>query len=346
MSQSGWKAAIALTLLLLVPLTSWAEDLFTLSLRVSPEQMKAGEDALLAKALRIEVVRLTGEPDATRKMGPERLRNPRRWVVRYTFLPRKVEGVTVGQVLQVTFDKRRLLDAFDQVGLRFWPPSVRPALLVIGWWNAYGTEKMVTPTLAQRPDLDLGYAAYLLGLQARLPDKDQPALRRPVINGETVEALRRRYGIDGVVRAYFEERFEQGRRQVRAAAEAMLPEWGGTQRGQTEAATPADAFRALLGRFLPRWRARYGSAAGTESIVRLVLRRPTPQTLFRLEKLLNAAAPIVRQATLVELDRKAARFEVIYQGPWSTLAQRLNRLPGFQIFSANVPRQRIELVHE
>lgn len=333
-------------LLLLAPLPSVAEDLFTLSLRVSPEQMKAGEEALLAKALRIEVVRLTGELDAAAKLGQARLRNPRRWVVRYTFLPRKVEGVTVGQLLQVTFDKRRLLDAFDQTGLRFWPAEARPKLLIIGWWNAYGTEKMVTRALAQRPDLDLGYAAYLLGLQARLPDRDQPALRRPVINGETVEALRRRYGVDGVVRAYFEERFEQGQRQVRAAAEALLPEWGGTQRGQTQAATPAEAFQALLGRFLPPWRARYGSAAEAESVVQLVLRQPTPQALFRLEKLLNGAAPIVRQATLVELDRKAARFEVIYQGPWGTLAQHLNQLPGFQIFAANVPRQRIELVHE
>lgn len=313
-----------------------ADDLFTLKLRLPEVQAARSVDGLLRKAVEIELQRLTGEAHIEPALLGYFSKRPQRWIQRYSFSPYRQEGVVIGQWLQLVFDKAQMLKAMEARGLTYWPAQVRPRLLIIGYWGLQGTQTPLTPALmAEQPDLDLVYAAYLLGLQVKLPTVNDPVAQRPILTEENIAELCQRYGVDGVLRLYFEEQFIQGDRRVQLHWESVLPERNERLAGTLQGATPKVVFTRLLRARMADWRADFQQRVGQESEATLVLKTTVPEALVQLEATLKHAAPLVRRVHLVEARRGEGRYAIRWRGGWPALQTLLAQISSIRILDAN-----------
>jgi len=321
-----------------------AEDLFTLKLRVPEVQAPRSVDGVLREAVGIELQRLTGRADIDSEQLQYFRKQPRRWIQRYSFAPYRQEGVAIGQWLQLVFDKAQLLKAMEARGLTYWPAQVRPRLLIIGYWSLQGTQTPLTPALiAEQPDLDLVYAAYLLGLQVKLPMVDDPVAQRPILTEENIAELCQRYGVDGVLRLYFEEQFIQGARRVQLHWESFLLEQNERLAGTVKDATPKAAFSKLLLARMADWRAAFQQRVSQVGEATLVLKTTRPEALVHLETSLKQAAPLVRSVQLVQARQGEGHYSVRWRGGWHALLALLAQLPGVRILEADETSAQVVL---
>ncbi len=318
-----------------------ADGLFTLKLRTTPGQ---DEGALLKRAVLLELGRLSGEARIDPAIARYFTKRPRRWIQRYFYSSYRQDGVVVGQWLNLVFDRKRLLEAMTAQGLPFWPLHARPRLLLTGHWMVRGTKRRLDAALLrERPDLNLIHAAYLLGIRVVTPDRGDDRVRRPVLTDEDVRVLRDRYGIDGVLRLYFEDGFEQGRRYVRLYWESLLPDWQERLNGTIREATPVRAFRALLQARIAAWRGHYQMAGQQSGQAELVLKTQNPEDLLALERLLRDSAPPVVHVQLVEARKGEGCYTIRWQGGWQTLQALIERMPHVRIVTRDQQASRLVL---
>lgn len=308
------RRKVAWLLLLLSMGAVQAQDLFSLKLKVDEAAYQQGVPALLKQAVAIEVVKLTGHPQIDPAIMHYFTKRPMRWISRYAFRPNMQQGVKMGYWLELYFDRQRLLQALEQQQLQFWPANLRPKLLVAAVWSAYGTQqRLIKEHVQARPELDLAYVGHLFGIPLQQPRTEDDQAFAPVLSEQDVIVLNQTYQVDGVIRGYFEEHFDQ-KRVVSLDWELMVPDWFLRERGTFQGDTPLLAFEQMLVSVLPLLRRHAAQNMDVEIEAEIILQQPKAETVFALEKYLQAGKPLVRSAFLQAVSRQRAVFSVRYQG--------------------------------
>ncbi|GEM_PF-5748647 len=164
----------------LTPETS-TETMPTSSAQQLNRYLKEGMSKLL--------VRLTGSRQVLKDAATQPLlKDPKKWLQRYTFQPRKEEGVVVGQNLVLVFDRQRILQYFQQAGLVIWPYHRRPHLLALGTYEVEGLKVPLDQRgIESHLNLDFRPVAEALGLPVDVPEELTPLLPDENIEGTTDE---------------------------------------------------------------------------------------------------------------------------------------------------------------
>ncbi len=326
-------------------LASISDELFTLKLRLTGEQGVRATDTLLREAVGIELQRLSGELQIEPAVLSYFTAHPQRWVQRFSFSPYRQEGVVMGQWLTLVFDRPKWLQAMVDQGVTYWPAFARPRLLLIGDWVLHGTQTPIDRKLIEKhPDVDLAYAAYLLGMRVQLPEPEDDLARRPVLTQEDVAYLAQHYGVDGVLRLYFEDRFVGGARHVQLYWESDVPGWEAAhETGSLEGREPVSVFRTLLLQRMQVWRQPFEQTLNETRQVEVTFNTPSAEKLITLLKRLRAETPLVSAAHLVAARPGEGRYVITWRGGWQMLEALLSRLPGVRLVSSSEASAQVRL---
>ncbi len=314
-----------------------AMDLFTLRIPAPPA---AKENALLKEALAIELVRLSGE--GTLPVGAQALlQAPRRFVARIVYLPLEQAGGLVGQQLEVHFARAPLLKAMEQVGLTYWPLSMRPKVMVALVWSAQGQAVPVTPDVMQvRPDLNIEPLLYQLGLPHQVPRQaDDSLFHRPVLSMARVKAEIK--GLDGVVRLYASDSLRESPERVAVDWESLLPTWPDQATGHARGPNTLEAVRRVFLELMAHWRQRYEAVASVEGDATLKVQAPDAARLLAFDAAIQTLKPFVVQAQMTQVRKGEAIYDVVYQGTWETLVRALQQRLAAQVVASDPVEQML-----
>lgn len=163
-------------------------------------QMPDERDAALVRALRVLILRMTGDPDAMNNAAfAPYLNDPQSLIQQYVF------NAVEPQALVVDFDPGSVDRAMREAGVPIWG-SHRPSILV--WWlQQEGEESSLWGDIPGAESV-LERAADYRGLPIVLPLADLP--EQTIVNRETLladppEAIRQlseRYAVDGLLTVY------------------------------------------------------------------------------------------------------------------------------------------------
>lgn len=331
----SFVSAVFFTLMTLTAY-SYADDAIDL-FEVRLLQLDEAEQALsatdidrqLQQAMRIELVRLTGDPGFLSRPGAQGfLQSPKRWLKHYRFEPYRVDGVVVGRWLVFEFDPNRFYETFQKQGLVIWPLANRPTTLVMGSQRVAGTLiKLTSETLGNLPRLDFRPEAAQLALPVETPDlaaawvyPDSTGVNARVADLLQTSDARFLLSFQVVATIQGGERY---RWQLfdRSGTLALTGQARSTELRQDFYQTFADLIRFYSARYREQ-----ATFLGTLTLK--VSRLTSADALIELEAALNAMKPVVHQVRLMSVQQKMAEFEVVYQGRYEDLLAKIHALPG------------------
>lgn len=163
---NAWSIGFVLVFLFLITTPLKAEDsFFTVDVEVTDfEQSKL--DNYFESAIRVLLVRLTGNPDIVlHPVARQLINQPRAWVRNYQLVNRQADGVVLGQDVRVEFNNLRIINQLQQAEIPIWPQVQRPKIVVVGDWLQRGLRADFSQEgLEFRPDLDFRAYPTSIGL--------------------------------------------------------------------------------------------------------------------------------------------------------------------------------------
>lgn len=143
-------------------------SLFRIELAKTPTQTF---DALLNRAMQLELIRLTGSLSVLHNADAKQMiKQPKAWLSNYGYQPRMQDGVKVGETVFFEFDADRIYSHFQKVNLVVWPKNSRPKLLVMASQSMAGSlTKLTRSNLEYRSDVAFRDFANNVGLKIHIP---------------------------------------------------------------------------------------------------------------------------------------------------------------------------------
>lgn len=285
-------------------------------------------DESLLKAIRIELIRLTGNPSFLSQPEAETfVQSPKAWLKSYRYESYEQEGVKVGNWLVFEFDQQRFYRYFQQQGLVIWPMANRPTTLVMGSQLIAGTlVKLTGETLDYLPKLNYRNTALQLGLPIETPQyatnwvyPDADGSNQRV--ADILQSSDARYLLSFQVVASISgsERYKW---QLFDRSGISLLQ--GETREEPEQGYFEDTFSELLRLYSAPYREQ---AEFLGSLTLTVDNIHSVEQLTELEKRLKAMKPTVHQVRLTSVEKHQVVFEVVYQGEYIRLVNRLAAMP-------------------
>lgn len=327
-------------------------SLFTLVESFDPEVDASGQvvkspdlNYKIRLGMRDLLLRLTGDAALLQSQeGRAFMEDAKGWLKRYSFEPRKEEGVTVGQNLLLEFDRQRLLKAFQAKNIIVWPQKERPKTLVMGALLQQGGLLNLTPeALSYRPDIEFRPYPQLLALPFVLAANERNWVY-PMADAASpaqVQALLMQAGADYLLSFRLEQNL-QGRSEL---------QWRlYNQAGQAVAFDSAAGAKgvALTQRMFDRLMAVYSdgyrqSASVLGAAVLGLNRLNSAEQLIEAERFLRAQRPTIHQVKLLALQGARAEFEVVYQGRYEDLLAAFMGIEGAELLEQSAVTARVEL---
>lgn len=296
------------------------------------DSQKSLDDSLL-DAIKIELVRLTGNPEFI--LQPEAqtfIETPKAWLKSYRYEPYEQDGVRVGTFLVFEFDQERFYDYFQKQGLVIWPYVNRPVTYVMGSQLIAGTlVKLNRQNLSYSPKLDFRNKANQLGLPYEIPANEGQWIYPDSTDGFNPRIPDVLQGTDAVYLLSFQvvsdmdgsERFKW-----------QLFNRNGQSLMQAEASgsSPSVYFETTLQQLMQAYSASYREQAEFLGSLTLVVKDMTSvDRLTKAEEALINLKPIVHQARLSSVSEKQATFEIVYQGDYNRLLEHLQKIDDLQL---------------
>lgn len=324
-------------LFVVIALASWqvqAEySLFKVSVKLKEaESRKAQYDEAIAKAARIELIRLTGRLDINRQPEVKPfLKKPQNWITSYQYLPIEQEGVVVGNLIEFQFNEKKIYEYFEQQNLLVWPLNLRPKTLVMGTQVLGGSETYLDQQgLKYLPTVDYRNSAGRLGLPIVVPANTKLWTKAKKVEGDKKVA----YAIseakadflmayevfaqtDGTNEFYWKLYNQNGK----------LVKQGQASNKQTQN-NLRNVFASLLNYYSRAYR---DQASFLGSVTLEVTNVNSVEQLTELENTLVNLKPLIHQAKLTQLHNFQASFDLIYQGKYEHLLNRLQKVKGLTI---------------
>jgi len=294
---------------------------------------KASLDDSLLNAIKIELVRLTGNPEFV--LQPEAqtfIQSPKAWLKSYRYEPYEQDGVRVGTFLVFEFDPERFYDYFQKQGLVIWPYANRPVTYVMGSQLIAGTlVKLNQQNLSYSPKLDFRNKAEQLGLPYDVPSNEGQWIYPDSTDGFNPRIPDLLQGMDATYLLRFHvssdmdgsERFKW-----------QLFNRNGQSLLQSEASgsDPSVYFETTLQELMQTYSASYREQAEFLGSLTLVVKNITSvEHLTKTEAALISLKPIVHQARLSAVSEKQATFELVYQGDYNRLLEHLQKIKDLQL---------------
>lgn len=289
---------------------------------------QALDDSLL-KAIRIELIRLTGNPEFLVQPEAETfVQSPKAWLKSYRYEPYEQEGVKVGTWLVFEFDQQRFYRYFQQQGLVIWPMSNRPKTLVMGSQLIAGTlVKLNQSRLSYLPKLNYRNTASQLGLPIETPVQSTDWVY-PDADGsnqrvaDILQSSDARYLLSFQVISSINGSERYKWQLFNRNGISLLQD---DIRNEPEQGYFEETFSELLRLYSASYREQaefLGSLTLTVDNVQSV------EQLTELEKRLKAMKPSVHQVRLTSVEKHQVVFELVYQGEYIRLVNRLAAMPG------------------
>lgn len=295
-----------------------------------PKTAQQSFDAALLAAMRIELIRLSGNRSILQKPeGKYFLDNPKLWLKNYGYKPQVVEGVVVGQNIYFEFAEQRIYQQFQKSGLQVWPYSKRPKVLIMMSENLGGAQTRFTQTaLDYRADVDFRAVAEEVALPIRipatesdwlLPDSDLNAAMLQEImqqkNDSFLLVLNLHQTQNDSAQLYwflYNSKLEKlDQKVIRLTLNRTL--------NQELSDTVIDLFERLSQPYL-----NSSTVLGLFSLEVAGLQRF--EDFKKLEDFLLLQKPQFRQVKLLELTNGVAKFDIEYQGEYGSVIRSLGLL--------------------
>ncbi len=128
-------------------------------------------DALLKRAIQIQLIRLTGSMDVLSSPKSQVFtKNPKNWLNTYGYRPVIVDGVTVGEKIFFEFSAQSIHAQFQKSDLLVWPLHKRPKLFVVASHSLAGSvTKLTEQNLQYRTDMYFTNFARNVALEIDVP---------------------------------------------------------------------------------------------------------------------------------------------------------------------------------
>lgn len=306
-------------------------NLFTVKIVETDAEAAQGKRAafneLLEKAVKIELVRLTGSAEVLSQSETQAILNqPKKWLKNYRYEPYEQDGVRVGTQLVFEFDRERVYRYFQQQGLVVWPLANRPQTLVMGSQLLAGSlMKLDQTNLSYLPNIDYRPIAQQLAMPVQVGSSESvwvypDAEETHPVAADVMQETEARYllSFQAVMDVQGGESLKW---QLFAKDGSVLlsqPLTDGDTKAQLE-----QAFAQLMSFYSAGYREQAGFLGSLTLSVNGI---DQVDKLNALETWLNQQKPILHQARLNHVTPTQAVFELIYQGDY---AQVLNRLAGW-----------------
>lgn len=296
------------------------------------DSKKSLDDSLL-DAIKIELVRLTGNPEFILQNEAQTfIQNPKAWLKSYRYEPYEQDGVRVGTFLVFEFDQERFYDYFQKQGLVIWPYANRPVTYVMGSQLIAGTlVKLNRQNLSYLPKMDFRNKANQLGLPYEVPSNKGQWIYPDSTDGfnpripDLLQGTEASYLLSFQVVSDMDgsERFKW-----------QLFNRNGQSLLQAEASGSSSNvyFEATLQQLMQTYSASYREQAEFLGSLTLVVKNVTSvERLTKAEEALIDLKPIVHQARLSAVSEKQATFEIVYQGDYNRLLEHLQKIDDLQL---------------
>ena len=294
---------------------------------------KASLDDSLLNAIKIELVRLTGNPEFILQPEAETfVQNPKAWLKSYRYEPYEQDGVRVGTFLVFEFDQERFYDYFQKQGLVIWPYVNRPITYVMGSQLIAGTlVKLNQQNLSYSPRLDFRNKANQLGLPYEVPLNEGQWIYPDSSDGFNPRIPDILQGTDAAYLLSFQsisgmdgsERFKW--QLFNRNGQSLL-------QSESTGSTSYTYFENTLQRLMQAYSASYRAQAEFLGSLTLVVKNITSvDRLTKTEDALKNLKPIVHQARLLGVSENQASFEVVYQGDYNRLLDHLQGMGDLQL---------------
>lgn len=281
-------------------------------------------DTALAKAVRIELIKLSGDLSlAKRKEVKPLLKTPRKWLERYQHVHIKKEGVVIGQQIRFVFNEQKLYKFFQENNLVIWPRSERPITLV------YGSQKLDTrvvkikqQNIANLLRLDFRWSASRLVLPIVIPTKSSPWVFPGGQHASLdFKALLQAHKANFVM-TFQEEIKVSGARFFtwQLYNKQGLKVKSGRAENKRALTNLRNVFASLLGFYSKQYRQ---SASILNSMTIEVSGLNNFTKFKKAETLLQKLKPTVHQVNLTKMIEDKAVFEMVYQGSYDKFIEKL-----------------------
>ncbi|MFA6699381.1 MAG: DUF2066 domain-containing protein [Thiomicrospira sp.] len=317
---------------------TWAQtdmDLFIIEKPIEAAQEK-DLDEVFRSAMSDLLIRAVGSKSVIQSPASVAyLTQARQWIKHYQFVNRESDGVVIGRMLRVEFDRARLLKAFQRDQIVIWPYSERPDTLLLGQWEQRGLSvNLSEESLQYRVDLDYRDEATLLGLPITLAANDQ------FYQGFDVVSLMQQASLPADLQARFAQSGQDYLMLFKADVIGGVTrfEWALFSLKNAErirhADLSAEAFMPLLSDTLSSLLAIYSrpyrESAGALGLLHFDISGVQAYEDFeKIEQALTQLRPRVQEVRLVRVEGALVRFELIYQGYYTDVVRRLSALPIF-----------------
>jgi hypothetical protein len=317
---------------------TWAQsdmDLFIVEKPIEAGQEK-NLDEVFRSAMSDLLIRAVGSKSVVQSPASAAyLSQARQWLKHYQFVNRESDGVVIGRMLRVEFDRARLLKAFQRDQIVIWPYSERPATLLLGQWEQRGLSvNLSEESLQYRPDLDYRDEAGLLGLPITLAGDDQ------LYQGFDVATLMQQAMLPVDLQALFAQSGQEYVMLFKADVIGRVTrfEWALFSLKTAERVRHSDlsgeAFMPLLNEALSSLLAAYSrpyrESAGALGLLQFDINGVRRYEDFeKIEQALMQLRPRVQDVRLLRVEGESVRFELIYQGYYTDMVRRLQALPTF-----------------
>lgn len=328
-------------LLLCMPTFVMAEstiDLFEVRLvqQADETEEKQPFNKLLLKAIRIELLRLTGAKDILSQPEAETfVKQPKKWLKNYRYEPMMMDGVKVGNYVVFQFDRQRFYQYFQKQGLLIWPLENRPTTLVMGSRKLAGSlVKLDETSLSYLPTLDYRDIAQQLGLPIEMGDTGKrwiyPSNQKenPLVV-DSLQTQTARY-----VLTFQVEPLASGKDRV--AWQLFNRNGVMMQQGLNSQGSAKSALNKIFLRLMDTYSKTYREQAQFLGSLTLDIQSLDGiDSLLQIEKGLNQQKPLIHQARLASMNGQTAQFEITYQGDYPKVIRRIAQQPGLVIVDDN-----------
>lgn len=339
MRTFAWVLFFTLMNFVSVSFANTNETLFTVKM-VQSEDVEAREATnktanfkhLLGKAMEVELVRLTGSTDILHQDEAQpMLKQPKKWLKRYRYEAFEQDGVRVGTVLVFEFDKKRFYRYFQQQGLIVWPLTNRPLTLVMGSQLIAGSlVKLDESVLGYIPNFDYRKIGQKFALPVETadsngrwvyPDSETENIQIPDLMQMTSARFLLSFQVVMDLQGGESLKWQLFDRQGRVLMSEPLKE--GAIQTQLN-----DIFLQLMSYYSAGYREQ---AQFLGSITLTVNNVNSLDKLTQLETWLTQQKPVLHQSRLNFVTQNQAVFELVYQGDYAKLIDKLATFPGVRL---------------
>lgn len=312
----------------LSPLTAFAEakqgGLFKIEL-VKTEA--SSFDKLLNKAIRIELVRLSGSKGIlTNEAAKFFIKQPKSWLKSFSYVPIYSEGVQTGQKIEFTFAKERLYQQFQKSNLIIWPLNRRPKILVLGAHYLDSSATYLTQTTLQyRSDINFMPYARNRSLPLQVPKNNHA---EPNLNSDLDrQVLKESMKAQNIKYVLSLKSKQDLKGSVQVSWILLDNQLNSVEQGQLGGGAPVLRYYGQMINQIMEWTSKkYRQNAGILGEITLQVSGINRyDKLASLEAFLKQQKPTFRQVRLLSQSQDVGTFDIVYQGKLETSMNLLQK---------------------